>query len=294
MNLHTAHPLGILERLLDDVRNPASRHYTRYGAFVSSEGQNLFSLLERCVRREVWELAARVQAKSQSNQVDMCSDFDAVKGLGGDMGYHGRAIYLHIVEFADGAVRLYVGQAFNLASRVNNQHADFRYRRDHPSLHNFAVDASTGDTYVVLAQLRETTQSDLVLNLLEMWMALCFRTLPGEVLDAWLGAAPNESRRRSGVREDEKKVFGLNVASPLDQGDKEAWKGAFQMLKGSRDAMAREYFWDTKKRPIPVVHAVVSVEQQGSVWTHYLPHFLAVVTLGFVVGRWSATAVRKN
>jgi hypothetical protein len=66
------------------------------------------------------------------------------------------------------------------------------------------------------------------------------------------------------------------------------------MLKGSRDAMAREYFWDTKKRPIPVVHAVVSVEQQGSVWTHYLPHFLAVVTLGFVVGRWSATAVRKN
>jgi hypothetical protein len=150
------------------------------------------------------------------------------------------------------------------------------------------------DTFVILAQLRENTQSDLVLNLLEKWMALCFKTLPDGTLEAWLGPAPGGNRESSGVGLESKKIFGLNVASPLDQGDKEASKGAFRMLKDSTDEMAKEYYWDIRKRKRPVIEATAVAEEQGNTWKRYLPQFLAGLTLGFVVGRWSATVGKQN
>ncbi|KIW03248.1 uncharacterized protein PV09_05469 [Verruconis gallopava] len=291
VSLHNAPPSAILQRLLDDIKQPTSRHYARYGAFVSAEGEGLVQLLERCVRKEVWDLSARATPKSShSRRVDVRRDVEALKAVGGDTGYFGRAVYLHVVEFSDGTTRLYVGQAFNLAARIKRQHDDFRYRRDHPSLHNFAVDRSAGDTYVVLAQLRENTRSDLVLNLLEMWMALWLGTLPDETLNDWLG--PVDLRGESaGTKKRRENVFGLNVAVPLDQGDSEASTRAFQMLKDAKDDLAREYFWDIRKRPRPVVRAV-TVEDHAS-WTLYVPHFLACTALGFVLGRWSSFLRRK-
>jgi hypothetical protein len=284
VSLHDGHPLSILQRLLDDIKRPESRHYARYGEFVTTEGNNLIELLKRCVRQEAW------QHLTSSQRQPLRASTPALKALGGDLRYHGRAIYLHILEFTDGTVRLYVGQAYNLAARVNNQHVDFRYRRDHPSLHNFAMDRSTSDTFIILAQLKETTQSDLVLNLLEMWMALCFKTMPDEIVEAWLGPYPSRNHRGHGIGVDTGKIYGLNVASPLDQGDKEAWKGSFQMCKESRDEMAREYFWDTKRRPRPVFAKAVA----KATWIQYLPHFLAVATVAFVVGRWSARFRRTS
>lgn len=278
-SLRNAHPLSVLQRLLDDVAKFEGRHSDRYAAFVSAEGENLPKLMERCVRNEVWGLIATVQQSTHSDLCQLTADTEPLKALGGDLGYYGRAIYLHVVDFADGTTRLYVGQAWNLAARVNKQHADFRYRRDHPSLHNYAVDRSTSDTFVVLAQVREKTERpDLVLNLLEMWMALCFCTLPEETMGAWLGAVAGSGD--SGKR----KVFGLNVASPLDNADDQASRAAFQLLKESKDAMARDYFWDVTKRPTAVIHVAKPVIMGYRVEALFAFGIGALV-LGIVLGR---------
>ena len=280
-NLHHAHPSTILSRLLKDISNPNSRHYARYGEYITAEGQNLVDLLHRCIRQEVWDLLDEYETTHHPSISELAS-------TGGDTSFYGRAIYLHIVKFPKNITRLYVGQAFNLAARIRNQHSDWRYRRDHPSLHNFAMDRSTDDQYVVLAVIREACErSDLVLNLLEMWIALWLGTLPDEVMEAWLGQRPECEDEES----DEDQVLGLNVAEPLDQGDSEAWKPAFNMLKDSGDEMTKEYYWNVRKRPRPVVtklkDAVMPQVVAERAWLAYVPHALSVLAFGFVLGRWS-------
>jgi hypothetical protein len=244
---------------------------------VTGEGEKLVQLLHRCVRKEVWDLLTQHQAQIHPSIADLAS-------LGGDTSYYGRAIYLHILHFPRSTTRLYVGQAFNLAARIRNQHFDFRYRRDHPSLHNYAMDRSTEDVYVVLANVREACErSDLVLNLLEMWMVLWVGTLPDSVMEVWLGERDAEAGGG--------KVYGLNVAEPLDQGDDASAKAAFGLLRDAGDEMARDYFWDVRKRSRPVLKDVVPVIKEGVVgraWMGYMPHVLGVLMVGFVVGRWTA------
>lgn len=179
-------------------------------------------------------------------------NFGKVQSLGGDLTYYGRAIYLHILYFADGKTRLYVGQAYNLSHRINTQHADFRYRRDNASLHNYAVDRSVGDEFVILATLRERTERpELVLNLLECWMSFMFATLPESTMAEWLGSR----------EEGEKTVFGL------------------QLLKNAEDKMATAYFWDTRNgrlTPTPIIPVVTQGKDSLSKWLH--------ITVGFGLG----------
>lgn len=294
-NLHHAHPTSILQRLLEDISEPSSRHFDRYGEFVFTGGDELVQLLHRCVRKELWDLVG--QTWSTSHPSEARPSVEALSLVGGDTTFYGRAIYLHILAFPENITRLYVGQAFNLAARVKNQHSDWRYRRDHPSLHNFAMDRSISDQYVVLAVIREACErTDLVLNLLEMWMALWLGTLPDEVMQAWLGSLPPEDAMST---TDSGKIFGLNVAEPLDQGDQEAWKSSFGTLKNSSDEMATDYFSDVKKRPRPVKAAVKDTKTVVEIvaeraWLQYIPHLFGILTFGFVLGRWSSGLWRRK
>lgn len=107
------------------------------------------------------------------------------------------------------------------------------------------VDRSSKDTFVVLATLTKPVEkSDLVLNVLETWCCLLFRSLPKATLEEWLGKGLEEG------------IPSLNIALPLDTGDEMASKTAFELLKCSEEVLAREYYWDVKKgrlRPKPAV-----------------------------------------
>lgn len=278
----------ILGRMLCDIANSKSRHHARYSQIVCRIPE-LTELLRRCVRPEVSGISTSDDDSSLS--AGSRPAIEKLKGLGGDLNYYGRAIYLHILYFPNNVTRLYVGQAFNLKARIKNQHMDWRYRRDHPSLHNFAMDRSIADEYVVLCTIREACErDDLVLNLLEMWMALWIGTLPDEVMEAWLG-------RPDGVDTlDTNEVYGLNVAEPLDQGDSEAWKSSFNALRNSQDDMARDYFWDVRNRPRPVLAvkgATASDATRTRAWTQWLPLGIGLLGLGFAIGRWSVRFGRR-
>jgi hypothetical protein len=139
---------------------------------------------------------------------------------------------------------LYVGQAYNLAFRVLRQHNDFRYRRDNPSLHYYALDRSEQDQFVVLATMKLSVNredAEIVLNLLEMWCALMFGSLQSVQMNEWLG---DEFHWR---RLDLKDVAGLNVALPLDNRDNEASIESFERLKDSPDELSQRYYSDVRK-----------------------------------------------
>jgi hypothetical protein len=221
-----------------------------------------------------------------------------------NLKFRGRAIYLHLVDLPatsspeeSARTYVYIGQAYNTQYRIFNQHVDFRYRRDHPSLHNYAMDRSISDKFVILATLNEACDdAPLVINLLEMWCCVMFGTLPGAMLKEWalLGLAPAEGNRRLAVTNN-----GLNIALPLDTGDEMASKAAFPALRNSKDSLARNYYWDAvrgnlrpKALPAPTAStapapsparparpAYVLVEQKAS----QLPGFLFGSLITFIV-----------
>lgn len=173
--------------------------------------------------------------------------FLRVSFLGGDLTSHAPAIYLHLIQLPNGFWYWYIGQAHDVRSRIHQQHRDFRYRRDNPSLHYYAHDRSVHDRFVILANLddnpRTTTASELriVLNLLEMWCCLLFRCLPVQTLERWLQDEDFYDVSFDGP------VLTLNVASPLDMGDSLASSKAFELLKESNDDLARQYYADVRQ-----------------------------------------------
>lgn len=74
----------------------------------------------------------------------------------------------------------------------------------------------------------------LLSNLLEMWMGLVFRSLPVSMLEEWIpgGISPKLREGKEGV------YGGLNIRSPLDQGDN---KAGWVDLSDSDDPLVRDY-----------------------------------------------------
>jgi hypothetical protein len=203
----------ILAHLLESLKEKDSKHYERYGKWVEGHPR-LEDFCFRCIRPQVWTyLHGRWS-------------LDALKAVGRK-------------------VRIYVGQAYSIRSRVA-QHLNFRYRRDNPSLHYHAMQNSIYNAIGLIAQVPSPNMGnhtlpgmdcpDLLMNLLEMWMCLVFRTLPLQTLEEWL---PNEGSVRKGRKSGAEGEFGgLNIASPLDQGDKQReWLD----LGDSEDPLIREY-----------------------------------------------------
>jgi hypothetical protein len=167
----------------------------------------------------------------------------SLKGIQGDLRSDARSIYLNGVLGLDKNVRIYIGQASSLRPRIA-QHLNFRYRRDNPSLHYHAIQNSIYNAIGALAILPSPNMGnhslpgmdapDLLLNVMEMWMCLVFRSLPPQVLEKWMPDGVDKGRK-----EGKEGVFGgLNVRSPLDQGEN---KPEWVDLSESDDPLVREY-----------------------------------------------------
>lgn len=175
-------------------------------------------------------------------------------------------VYVNIVRGTDGHDRLYVGQTGRISQRIR-QHMNFRYRRDNKSLHYHAIEHSTWNNYIVLATIPAQSGSrpawlpengpELILNILEMWCALMFRTLPRSTLEEWL---PDKK-----MLAETEQWYGLNLALPLDQGEPEAVQSEdwAAVMRTSSDPLARSYVNEMghlpKAIPLPVVAETQSV-----------------------------------
>jgi hypothetical protein len=222
----------ILAHLLERLKEEDSKHYPKYGKWVERHPR-LDDFCFRCIRPQVWTF------------LNGRWSLDAMKAIGGDLKYEGRGLYLDGVLGLDRRVRIYIGQAGSIRSRVA-QHLNFRYRRDNPSLHYHAMQNSIYNSIGLIAQVPSPNMGnqtlpgmdcpDLLLNMLEMWMCLVFRSLPLQTLDIWL---PEDGTLKKGRKSGQEGEFGgLNVASPLDQGEKQReWLD----LSECEDPLIREY-----------------------------------------------------
>jgi hypothetical protein len=222
----------ILAHLLERLKEEDSKHYPKYGKWVERHPR-LDDFCFRCIRPQVWTF------------LNGRWSLDAMKAIGGDLKYEGRGLYLDGVLGLDRRVRIYIGQAGSIRSRVA-QHLNFRYRRDNPSLHYHAMQNSIYNSIGLIAQVPSPNMGnqtlpgmdcpDLLLNVLEMWMCLVFRSLPLQTLDIWL---PEDGTLKKGRKSGQEGEFGgLNVASPLDQGEKQReWLD----LSECEDPLIREY-----------------------------------------------------
>ena len=223
-----------------DNGNPHPYH--KYTPWISHHSipiltSSIFSL----VRPQLWHLL--------SSRLSL----DALKHLGGDLRHEGRAIYLNGILGVDKRLRIYVGQSSNLRVRVA-QHLNFRYRRDHPSLHYYVLEWSIYNVFGVLAVLPSggygnavpgMDHPELVMNVLEMWMCLMFRTLPEDTLKEWLPDDVLVDKKKLTAKEGV--VGGLNVASPLDQGV-EMKERDFVDLSEEDDPIIRDYLKDVRRK----------------------------------------------
>lgn len=164
----------ILLHLLERLKDQDTRYYKRYGKWVENHS-HLDDICFRFIRPQVW------------NFLNGRWSLDALKAVGGDLKMESRGIYFNAVLGLDKKVRLYIGQANSIRPRIA-QHLNFRYRRDNPSLHYHALQQSIFNQFGLAALLPSPNignhalpgldRPDLLLNLLEMWMCLVFRTLP--------------------------------------------------------------------------------------------------------------------
>ncbi|CAO2650618.1 Nn.00g019100.m01.CDS01 [Neocucurbitaria sp. VM-36] len=231
----------ILAHLLNRLKETESTYYNRYGKWVERHPR-LEDFCFQCIRPQVWTFLGGRWS------------LDALKTIGGDLKFEGRSVYLDGVLGLDRRVRVYIGQATSLRQRVA-QHLNFRYRRDNPSLHYHAMQYSIYNTIGCLATLPSPNSRnpalpgmdcpDLLLNVLEMWMCLMFRTLPSPILDVWLPEVEGVSKGRKKGKEGE--FGGLNITSPLDQGDRQRhWID----LSDSDDPLVLEYINLTQQSSI--------------------------------------------
>ncbi|PVH93951.1 hypothetical protein DM02DRAFT_634114 [Periconia macrospinosa] len=282
--------VDILQHLLGKLKEPGSRYYERYGGLVERHA-SLDEFCFSCIRPYVWRF------------LEGRPNLDALKLIGGDLRSDSRGVYFSAMHGLDKQTRIYVGQSHNLRIRIA-QHWNFRYRRDNPSLHYHAMQQSIFNVFGILAVLPPPNTGnhalpgmdcpDLLLNVIEMWMALVFRSLPSPTLNNWL---PDGAKRDG--------AFGaLNIANPLENGGSEReWID----LSESKDPLVQDYIkvpekseqaeQNTEKK----LEQPVSVEKKHTFYEQPVIHIsgsamLVMVTavfVGFMVYSRSAATVLK-
>ncbi|KAF2808449.1 uncharacterized protein BDZ99DRAFT_499764 [Mytilinidion resinicola] len=228
---------AVLAHLLVTVQDQKSRHYEKYAGWLQGS-PGIEEFLFGCLRPGVVRWIEGGRGAGIDSWV-----LKLLKATGGDI--KGKGVYLHGILGLDRFTRKYIGQSTDLPLRIYKQHMYFRYRRDHPSLHYFAVQRSSFDVFSILAVVPPPPSNqtpsqapnfhdrpDLLLNILEMWLCLLFRSLPVASLHAYL---PPGSLVSMGPPE------SLNVALPLDQGV-EMGEREMVDIKAARDPLLREWF----------------------------------------------------
>lgn len=161
-----------------------------------------------------------------------------IRAKSGDIAKCQRGIYLHIIEGTDNRLRFFIGKSDNMSFHIRRQLQNFRYRRDNPSLHSYAMQQSRWDYFVILAALppdpttASFTQQEqgLLLNMLWMSCTLLFRTLQPSTMEDWQG---EQTTRVPWT--------GLNLALPLDHGSEGQYVNWRHALSESEDPLKRAY-----------------------------------------------------
>jgi len=251
---------NILAHVLTTLKEKDSKYYPRYGKWVERHPR-LEEVCFRCIRPQVWTF------------LNGKWSVDALKCVGVDLRFDGKGVYLNGVVGLDRNVRIYIGQASQIRARVA-RHLNFRYRRDNPSLHYHAMQQSTYNIFGLAAQLPSPNMGnhalpgmdapDLLLNVLEMWMCLVFRTLPLQVLEQWLPDDGTINKKRKEGQEGE--YGGLNIATPIDHGEKQReWID----LSESEDPLVHEYlrrgrnYSDTEQKKRSDVQLIKLEDKKG-------------------------------
>ncbi|KAE8138501.1 hypothetical protein BDV38DRAFT_282164 [Aspergillus pseudotamarii] len=149
-------------------------------------------------------------------------------------------VYLHILWRRSNPQKfwLYVGQAAELRERIRT-HNDIYRRKRNPSLHYHVWDSAEDmdSVFVTLGASEKPTsaKTQLLLNLLEMWMALVFQTLTSLHLNEYLPESVNSLW--SGHH--------LNVALPLWQGFTEENQAVSEAVGGR--ISFQQYFLRTRQ-----------------------------------------------
>ncbi|KAF2637030.1 hypothetical protein P280DRAFT_407964 [Massarina eburnea CBS 473.64] len=217
--------LEVLQHILSKLKDPSAKWYARYGKWVERH-KNLDEFCFRCTRSSVWKF------------LDGKWNLDQMKLIGGNTKQDARGIYFNGIHGLDKKTRLYIGQSQNIRYRIS-QHWNFRYRRDNPSLHYYALQRSDFNLFGILATIPSPSMGyhalpgmdspDLLLNLLEMWMAIMFKCLPKQTMQEWVP---------EGVKVEG--VFGaLNIATPLDT--RQTGRREWVDLGECEDPLVREY-----------------------------------------------------
>jgi hypothetical protein len=252
--LRTSFPESVLSTLLLTLSNPSSRHFPRYGDYITTHSPH--SLLSS-LRPELFKLFDTPNATLTPSSLSSLP-----KPSFWSLSRH--AIYLHVIHLPQNKVYCYVGQTNHLSSRIQ-QHQDFRYRRDHPSYHAYAMDRSSSDSFFVLATVdySPSGQTNLALNILEMYCALLLRTLPASEVDGWLNSLASAAEPTPSANGDAPASpaavswHPLNIALPIDQGlDDPILAATAIALLNTPDAddLAKEYYAALKsgifRRPV--------------------------------------------
>ncbi|KXJ88888.1 hypothetical protein Micbo1qcDRAFT_166318 [Microdochium bolleyi] len=272
----------ILSHLLNTLEYPPQeRHRRRYSSLVSGNEKALQEYLFSCIQPEVFETFNQSALPSWAS----LRKLNEKKAPPADTA----GVYVNIIRGTDGYDRMYVGQTGRLSQRIK-QHMNFRYRRDNKSLHYHAVEHSSWNNFIILATTPPPSGSqpawlrgnglELVLNILEMWCALMFRTLPRSTLEDWL---PEKTLTNGNVQ-----WYGLNLALPLDQGVPESTPredfGA--AMRSSPDPLARNYAngagYMPKAIPHPAQPDAASVTDQPALAASTVALFAFAV--GFFAG----------
>ncbi|CAI6240669.1 unnamed protein product [Periconia digitata] len=231
LSLAQQEAVDVLQHLLAKLKEPGSKYYERYGGLVERHA-DLDEFCFSCIRPYVWRF------------LEGRWNLDALKLVGGDLRSDSRGVYFSAIHGLDKQTRIYIGQSQHLRIRIA-QHWNFRYRRDNPSLHYHAMQQSIFNVFGIVAVLPPPNAGnhalpgmdcpDLLLNILEMWMALAFKSLPKQTLVEWLPEGAGKDT-----------PFGpLNISNPLETGGSErGWVD----LSDSKDLLIQDYIRPEKKK----------------------------------------------
>ena len=258
---------GVTRHLIQVLRwttKPQLRSYKNYvGSFRDPE--LLCRALLDCIDPQIRELEGKGVTHRLLEEIRRTQEADGevFDGVGGYLDYL-------TDDRDDEYCRFYVGQSINMPSRIRS-HVVALLRGSVESLHYyiFALGKGSRKSHFLrlfrLSKTRGTSNSDttLRLSMLEMIMALAFRSLPEELLAEY---------SRPSKRPAKTQTVHLNVLSPLDQ---EAWQNGKKRgeervrLQGSSDPEIRSWPSFRSKQ----VGRIVSRPSGIPSFREYLPAF---------------------
>ncbi|KAI9874704.1 MAG: hypothetical protein M1830_009383 [Pleopsidium flavum] len=241
INDRSEDPIALLKHLLPIIQ---TKHAERYGELL--DGVGLTKLQDQAMRSLRPNVRTLFKDKKQYH-------VQSLREIGGNISYKGPGHYMHVVELDPEVYYLYIGQSNNVARRIADHKLEIKRQSDEALHYRVACSEGMKGTFVLLSRcpsaIDEKTLASL-LNIVETWCCLMFRTLPERTLREYLPAGaliPHPGAH-------------LNVALPLYQASM-SWKefaNAHAQLCDSPEPIVRMWYVDRKRATQAISAATVT------------------------------------